>query len=122
MVGLIMGIAASLSMAASEYLSTKSEQGSQNPLKASIYTGSTYVGTVLILIFPYLVLRNPYLCLGATCVNALLVIFMFTYYVSVVKDISFRRRFLEMALISLGIAAFTFAMGFFIRMFFNIDI
>src|SRR4030042_194781 len=46
MAGFITGIAASLSMAASEYLSTKSEEGPQNPLKASLYTGSAYVLTV----------------------------------------------------------------------------
>ena len=51
--GLITGIAASLSMGASEYLSTKAEGGEKNPLKASIYTGFAYVlaVTVLILIF-----------------------------------------------------------------------
>ncbi len=38
-VGFITGIAASFSMAASEYLSTKTEGGSKNPLKASFYTG-----------------------------------------------------------------------------------
>jgi len=48
--GFITGIAASLSMAASEYLSTKSEGQAKSPLKASIYTGSVYILTVLVLI------------------------------------------------------------------------
>ena len=43
MAGFITGIAASLSMATSEYLSTKSEESSRDPLKASAYTGSAYV-------------------------------------------------------------------------------
>src|SRR3989338_8314357 len=43
--GLITGIAASLSMAASEYLSTKSEETGKNPIKASVYTGIAYVLT-----------------------------------------------------------------------------
>lgn len=60
MAGLITGVAASLSMAASEYLSTKSEEGAKNPLKASVYTGSAYVLTVLFLIFPYLFFTNLY--------------------------------------------------------------
>jgi VIT1/CCC1 family predicted Fe2+/Mn2+ transporter len=38
-VGFITGIAASMSMAASEYLSTKQEDTEKNPLKASVYTG-----------------------------------------------------------------------------------
>lgn len=121
-VGLITGIAASFSMAASEYLSTKSEGNHPNPVKASVYTGSAYLITVLVLIFPYLIFKNYYTCLGVTIVNAVVIIFMFTFYVSVVKDISFRKRFLEMAFISLGIAALTFVIGFFVRMFLHIDI
>ena len=68
--GLITGIAAALSMAASEYLSTKSEETEKHPVRASAYTGVAYVGTVLILILPYLILKNFYLCLGCTLVAA----------------------------------------------------
>jgi VIT1/CCC1 family predicted Fe2+/Mn2+ transporter len=50
------------------------------------------------------------------------VIFIFTFYVSVAKDISFKNRFLEMALISLGISGLTFTIGFFIRMFLSIEL
>jgi len=122
MAGLITGIAASLSMAASEYLSTKSEDGTKKPFKASVYTGFAYVLTVLFLIFPYLLFTNFYFCLGFTIFNAIIVIFIFTFYISVAKDISFRKRFFEMALISLGIAALTFGIGFLIRMLWNIEI
>ncbi len=120
MAGLITGIAASLSMASSEYLSTRSE-GAQKPFKAAVYTGSAYILTVLFLIFPYLLFRNFYFCLGFTVLNVLVVIFIFTFYISVAKDISFRSRFSEMALISLGIAALTFCIGFLVRMFLNIE-
>ncbi|KYK37862.1 MAG: VIT1/CCC1 transporter family protein [Theionarchaea archaeon] len=122
MVGFITGIAASLSMGASEYLSIKSEEGGQNPAKASVYTGSAYLVTVLFLIFPYLLFENYYVCLGIAVINAVLVILVFTFYVSVVKDFSFKKRFTEMAGISLGIAALTFAIGFLVRMFLHIDI
>ncbi|MGQ9680397.1 MAG: VIT1/CCC1 transporter family protein [Candidatus Bathyarchaeia archaeon] len=122
MVGLITGISASLSMAASEYLSTKSEEDVKKPLKASIYTGSAYVLTVLFLILPYLFFSNLYLCLGSTILNAIIVIFAFTFYISVVKDISFKKRFFEMILISLGIAALTFIVGSLIRIFLNVEI
>jgi len=121
MAGLITGIAASLSMASSEYLSTKSE-GAKNPFKASVYTGSAYVLTVLFLIFPYLLFTNFYFCLGFTIFNAIIVIFIFTFYVSVTKDISFRKRFFEMTLFSLGIAALTFCIGFLIRILLNVEI
>ena len=122
MVGLITGIAASLSMGASEYLSTKTEEGEQHPLKASLYTGFAYVFAVILLIFPFFVFQNVYFCLGFSVFNAILLILVFTFYVSVAKDISFRKRFAEMAGISLGVAALTFGIGFLIRIFFDIEI
>jgi VIT1/CCC1 family predicted Fe2+/Mn2+ transporter len=121
-VGLITGIAASLSMAVSEYLSTKTEDKSKSPFKASIYTGSAYILTVIFLIFPYLILTNFYLALGIAIINAIIVIFIFTFYTSVARDVSFKREFSEMSLLSLGVAAFTFGIGFVIRRFFNVDI
>lgn len=120
--GLVTGIAASMSMAASEYLSTKSEGGSRDPLKASFYTGSIYVFTVLFLIFPYFIFKSYYFCLGFTFLNAISAIFVFTFYISVAKDIPFKKRFLEMATISTGIGALTFVIGFLVRRFLNIDI
>jgi len=111
MTSLITGVAASLSIATSEYLSTKSEgEGAKNPLRAAVYTGFAYALTVLLLIFPYLILANAYACLGLTMLDALLVIFLFTYYISVARDLPFGRRFLKMALISLGVAGLIFAM------------
>ncbi|MCL7398736.1 MAG: VIT1/CCC1 transporter family protein [Thaumarchaeota archaeon] len=122
MIGLITGVAASLSMATSEYLSTKSEGGDKNPFKASLYTGVAYILAVLFLIAPYLILTNVYACLSLTIVNAIIVIFLFTFYVSVAKGLPFRRRFLEMTVISLGIAGLTFTIGFFVRTFLNVEI
>lgn len=122
--GLITGIAASLSMGASEYLSTKSEadeEGLKDPVKASVYTSLAYILTVVFLILPFFVLPNVYVALGATLVNALIVILLFTFYVSVAKDLPFRKRFLEMATLSLCVAALTFAIGFLIRTFLGID-
>lgn len=120
--GLITGVAGSLSMATSEYLSTKSELGSKNPFKAALYTGIAYVFTVLFLVIPYLLLANLYSCLGLSLLNAIIIIFLFTFYISIARDLSFKKRFLEMTMISLGIACLTFIIGFFIRIFLNIEI
>lgn len=122
MAGLITGIAASLSMAASEYLSTKSEGSDQEPLKASLYTGVAYVLTVCLLIFPYFVFQSYLAALGVTVLNAGLIILAFTYYVSVARDIPFKRRFLEMATISFGVAGLSFGIGFLVREFLGIDV
>jgi VIT1/CCC1 family predicted Fe2+/Mn2+ transporter len=113
--GLITGIAASFSMAASEYLSTKSEGGPRNPVKSMIYTGVAYVLTVLFLIMPFLFLTNVYHSLAVTIFNAIVVILVFTFYISVAKDQPFKRRFLEMAGISLGVAGLSFCIGLLVR-------
>lgn len=79
--GLITGIAASLSMATSEYLSTKSEGDSKNPLRAAAYTGIAYVLTVMFLISQYLLFQDAYVCLCLTILAAITIIFIFTFYV-----------------------------------------
>jgi VIT1/CCC1 family predicted Fe2+/Mn2+ transporter len=121
-VGLITGIAASLSMAASEYLSTKHEATEKDPLKASIYTGIAYIGTVTLLILPYLFFKNIYICLSLVGMVVLSVIFVFTFYISVAKELDFKKRFLEMIGISLGVAAINFVIGIVIRNVFRIEV
>ncbi|WP_321507393.1 VIT1/CCC1 transporter family protein [uncultured Methanoregula sp.] len=120
--GLIMGVAASLSMAASEYLSQRSDAGPTDPFKASVYTGFTYIVTVALLILPFLVLPSPYTALVFTLCGAVGIIFLFTFYISVAKDLPFWRRFGEMAAISLGIAAISFVIGLGIRVFLNVNV
>ncbi len=120
--GLITGIAAALSMAASEYLSTRAEETTKNPLRASLYTGVAYLITVFFLILPYLLLDNYYLCLGCTLGGAVLIIALFNYYISVAKGESFRKRFTEMAGLSLSVAAFSFLIGYLLRAFLGIDV
>lgn len=120
-IGMITGIAASLSMAGSEYLSTK-EEGGKNALQASIFTGIAYITAVIILISPYFILTNPFAALGGTLVLALLVVLVFTFYISVSKHVSFKERFFSMAAISLGVAVINFFIGLGVRHFFHIDI
>jgi VIT1/CCC1 family predicted Fe2+/Mn2+ transporter len=120
-VGLITGIAASLSMAASEYLSTKEEE-TRNPLSSAFVTGLTYFLTVLILVSPFFIFKNNLLSLLSSLLLGSGIILGFNYYISVVKNISFKERFLEMLLISFGVAAFNFILGFLIKKYFNIEI
>ena len=120
--GLITGIAASLSMAASEFLSTRSEDTQKQPGRAAIYTGIAYIITVTLLILPYLLIGNYYLDLAISLTTAVLIIAAFNYYISVAKDEPFRKRFLEMAGLSLGVAAFSFGIGYLIRIWLGVNI
>ncbi len=120
-VGLITGLAAAMSMASSEYLSKKSENF-EKPGKAAAYTGIAYLFTVIILILPYFLLTTYYFALAGTLIFGVFAILIFTFFVSVVKELSFRRLFLEMVLLSFGIAAISFLIGVVIRTFFGVDI
>ncbi|MBK8780204.1 MAG: VIT1/CCC1 transporter family protein [Anaerolineales bacterium] len=120
--GLITGIAASLSMAASEYLSTRSEKTSKHPVRAAVYTGIAYITTVTLLILPYLLFENYYLDLVIALTTAVIIIAVFNYYISIAKGESFRERFIEMAGLSLSVAAFSFVIGYFIRQWLGIEV
>ena len=112
--GMVTGVSAAFSMAASDYLSNRAEN---NPraAKSALYTGATYLITVVLLILPYLLLNNSFTALAITLGTAVLIIFLFTYYLSVAKDLNFIRRFLEMSLISLGVAALSFGVGYVLK-------
>ncbi|OQY16148.1 MAG: rubrerythrin family protein [Desulfobacteraceae bacterium 4572_35.1] len=121
--GLITGIAASLSMASSEYLAMKnrnSEDG--HPLKGAAYTGAAYVTTVFFLIAPFFLFENYFVCLLFSLITAVLIIAVFNYYVSVAQGITFKDRFYEMVGLSLGVAGLSFFIGYLVRIFLGVDI
>lgn len=120
--GLITGIAASLSMAASEYLSKRAENN-ERALRSATYTGIAYLITVALLILPYLLIpENYFLSLGITLIIAVIIILVFNFYISVAKDLKFSSRFFEMAGISLGVAGLTFFIGFLVRITLGVSI
>ncbi len=123
---LVTGLAASLSMAASEYLSKKSEQNetdhAQRPVTAAMYTGIAYVFTVLVLVAPYFAVVSPYVALGFSLCFSVLIVLAFTGFLSVVQDRPFGRTFLEMAGLTLGVAAISFLIGLVARATIGVDV
>ena len=121
--GSITGIAAALSMAASEYLSTKSEgDKSKHPAKAAIYTGIAYIITVVALVTPFILISNVLIALGVMLAMALIIIALFNYYYSVARGESFRKRFMEMAVLSFSVAGISFLIGYALKTFTGIDV
>jgi vacuolar iron transporter family protein len=132
--GLITGIAASLSMASSEYLSTKQEESHSFALKSALYTGVAYIFAVIFMILPYLLMPvrdfnilgmempSVYLSLAITILIVVFIIFIFNYYISVAKNLNFKKRFLEMVSISLGVALLSFVVGYLVKIFFGIEV
>lgn len=123
MSGIIMGIAATLSMAASNYLAEKAD-GNPKALKASVYTGITYFFTVIFLVLPYLIYpKDAYLYALITMIFIVVfLIFVFNYYISVVKSRPFWSRFFEMTGISLSVAVISFLIGILAKYFLGVDV
>lgn len=121
--GLITGIAATLSMASSEYLSSKSESR-PDAFKSATYTGIAYLVTVALLILPYLLFDEAHYlwAMGTMIVIVLLILVVFNYYISVAQDLPFKKRFGQMAGISLGVAALSFVIGILVKQFLGVDI
>jgi len=128
--GLVTGIAASFSMAASEFLATKEENSERSPIKAAIFTGIAYMLTVMLLVTPYLLLDDtsaimlglePHIqALCITLIIGLLIIALFNFYVSIAQDHSFKQRFTEMTSILIVVTGISFAIGLILREWFGI--
>jgi len=120
---IITGVAATLSMAASNYLAQRAEDNAE-AVKSSVYTGMAYLITVVIMVLPYLIFPNSmYLvAFGVMLVSVVTIIFLFNYYISVAQDLPFFKRFAEMASISLGVAAISFVIGLLAKNLLGVDI
>ena len=114
MTGLITGLAAAMSMAASAFLSARADGNTsvRHPGKTACYTGIAYVCTVFVLILPYLLIPNVHAALALMLVSALAIIALFNFYLSVAKDAPFRKSFLLMAGLSTGVAVISFGIGY----------
>lgn len=120
--GLVTGIAAALSMMSSEYLARKSEGGTRNPVTASVYTGVAYFITIIFLVLPYFIFSKIYVSFIIALFIAIFIILIFTYFISVIQDLSFKLRFFEMAGISIGVAIISFLIGYVLRTFWDVNI
>jgi VIT1/CCC1 family predicted Fe2+/Mn2+ transporter len=121
--GIITGVSATLSMAASNYLAERAD-GNAKALKSSFYTGMAYLVTVAMMVLPYLLLPNTlYLAaFGVMLTVVVMIIAVFNYYVSVVQSIPFWPRFAEMGTISLSVAAISFVIGLLAKRLLGIEI
>lgn len=82
-----------------------------------------YLLTVAMLVLPYLLMpAHAYIPALVTLLAIVtLIILVFNYYISVAKGYSFRRRFLEMFLISGSVAALSFGAGLLVKLWLGID-
>ena len=130
--GLVTGIAAAFSMGASEYLSSRAEKKSESAVKAAFFTWISYLVTVFMLVSPYLFFQTdspdfqgfePHVqALLCTFAIGLIIVAVFNFYVSVVEEVSFKSRFMEMAGILGVVSLISYGIGLALRGMLGIDI
>lgn len=112
--GLVTGVSASLSMAASAYMQARHEPG-KNPKTASLYTGCSYLLVVSLLIAPFLLVPQVWAALAVMMAVILILLAALAGYTSILFDRDFRRQLGEMLALSLGVALIAFLLGTAIR-------
>lgn len=115
-VGLITGFAAAMSMAASEYLSAK-EDGQKNASKAATHTGIAYILAVIALITPYFIFQNALYATAVMFSLVIIIIAIYTRYVSKNQGISFKKKFFTMLTITLSVSVISFLFGILVKNF-----
>ena len=130
--GLVTGIAAAFSMGASEYLSSRTEKKAESAVKAAFFTWISYLLTVLLLVAPFLIFQadspefhglGPHVqALMCTFAVGLLIVALFNFYLSVIEEVSFRSRFLEMAGILGMVSLISYGIGIALRGALGIDV
>ena len=120
--GLIAGIAQFLSSSASEIELFLTERNVENKeaIKKSVFEGSIYLVTVFFLIIPFFFTQNAFLAMGISAFNSFLIIIFFTYYVSIVKELSLKKMFSITVLVTLGIGTLSFIIGWIVKTVLNL--
>lgn len=116
LVGIITTISTSVRAGASQYLETEIEvRGHKNPIIAFFYTFLGFFIAATVLIFPFIIFSNIYLSAAIMLFNSFILILFFSYYFSVLKNLSFRKKFKDIIIISYGVALLTFIISLFIK-------
>ncbi|MEM4281067.1 MAG: VIT1/CCC1 family protein [Candidatus Caldarchaeum sp.] len=118
--GLIVGIAAAISMGAASYLQAR--QGvSERPAVSGLVTGGLYMLTVAALSLPYYLIKDMTTAFAASITSATLLTAFFTYFSSVIQDKNFKKEFALSIAILFTVTLGTFMLGKALGQLFGID-
>lgn len=117
---LISGLAATLAMVASEYLSQKSENDKDaEPLKAALYTGIVYIFVVSVIVGPYFIFTGHYTALAVALGSVVIILTAFTFFMSVIKGLRYRTALLEVVTITSVVILLSLGLGILIKVIFG---
>lgn len=120
--GFTTGVAATLSMAAAEFLSQKSRPKEGRAFSASIATGIAYLVTVAILLTPFFLIPRPLVALAVCMACGAGIIVCFTWFISRLRHTSFARECLQMLTINVCVAAISFCISWGARVLWHINV
>ncbi len=121
--GLIIGIAAALSMMASEFLSEQEDGETNKQAKyLALLTGIAYIVTVFLLVVPYFIFTNVWYSLIAMLIIAILIIIVYSIFMAKSTNQKFSKRFWKMAIISMAVAFVSFIIGYLLETMFGIRV
>jgi VIT1/CCC1 family predicted Fe2+/Mn2+ transporter len=119
-------------MGASEYLSKKAEKAAASAKTAALFTWAAYLATVLLLVCPYLLIpvdgppvygfETHIQALFCTFVIGFVIVAVFNYYISVVEEMSFKHRFVEMSVILIVVSLISFGIGVLLRGWLGVEV
>lgn len=120
--GITTGVAATLSMAGSEFLAKEAESRRNNSYFAAFCTGMAYLATTAILLLPYFIFAKPLVALVFSFIAAALIIIAFTYASARIRHTFFMHDCLQMLLISFSVAAISFFISWLAKTWWNIEV
>lgn len=116
LVGVITAISTAVRAGASQFFETEiEERGRKKPIITSLYSFLGFSIATTILIFPFLIFSNIYFSAVLMLFNSFILILFFSYYFSVLKDLSFRKKCRDIMIITYGVALLTFIISLLIK-------
>lgn len=120
-VGMVTGISASMSMTASAYQQARHENG-RDPILAALYTGATYFCVALVLVAPFVILKDIYAALVVMGLIVAVLVAGISVYSSILLSRRYPRQLAEMGMFSVGVAIIAFFVGFVLNLFVGVDV
>lgn len=110
MTGAIAAVAASLSMAAANYMAQRADEN-PNAAICALYTGLTYVATSIALLLPFCIIANRFWAMGTMVAVVIAVIFLFNWFIGVKNQRPWHRAFWEMLMVCTCVSIASFIIG-----------
>lgn len=110
LMGLLTGIAASLSMGVASFNQARQEPG-RDPILSATYTMGAYLVVAFLLALPYIVIQTAHYAFTVMIIVTLLIIGYLNVYVAVLQAKSFKREFLVSSFLMLGVSLLLYYLG-----------